>query len=139
MAATHKDIYLLTNDGDNELDIHSPKAGCTSSYRWFEKREDFSVKDYALARVSYNSGTNSLKVEIDGANTDRFVECFETELPHGQFIAGSHIALSATTGQLADNHDILAVETASYGHEFIHDDEAQSFLFRDIGPSRSGL
>merc|ERR1712032_1139143 len=86
----------------------------------------------ALARVSYNSGTNRLKVEIDGANTDRFVECFDTELPHGQFIAGSHIALSATTGQLADNHDILAVDTASLSHEFVNDDEAQSFLFRDI-------
>jgi len=139
MAGTHKDIYLLTNDGDSELDIHNPTAGCTSSYRWFEKREDFSVKDYALARVSYNSGTNRLKVEIDGANTDRFVECFDTELPHGQFIAGSHIALSATTGQLADNHDILAVDTASLSHEFVNDDESQSFLFRDIAVLESKI
>ena len=133
MASTHKDIYLLTNDGDSELDIHSPLAGCRANYRWFEKREDFSVKDYAIARVSYNSGTNKLKVEIDGANTNYFVECFDTELPHGQFLAGSHIALSATTGQLADNHDILAVDTASYGTMIVNDDEAQSFLFRDIG------
>jgi len=139
MAHSHKDIYLLTNDGNSELDIHKPLAGCTANYRWFEKREDFSVKDYAIARVSYNSGTNKLKVEIDGANTNRFVECFDVELPHGQFIAGSHIALSATTGQLADNHDILAVDTASYGYEVVTDDEAQSFLFRDIAVLESKI
>ena len=134
MGSTHKDIYLLTNDGSSELDIHSPLAGCTANYRWFEKREDFSVRDYAIARVSYNSGTNKLRVEIDGANTHRFVECFDTELPHGQFIAGAHIAFSATTGQLADNHDILAVDTASYGTEITSDDEEQHYFLRDIGP-----
>ena len=132
MGSTHKDIYLLTNDGSSELDIHSPLAGCTANYRWFEKREDFSVRDYAIARVSYNSGTNKLRVEIDGANTHRFVECFDTELPHGQFIAGAHIAFSATTGQLADNHDILAVDTASYGTEITSDDEEQHYFLRDI-------
>jgi len=123
MATTHKDIYLLSNDGNAELDIHAPLAGCIANYRWFEKRDDFSVKDYAIARVSYNSGRNSVKVEIDGANTDKFVDCLEFELPHGQMIDGSHIALSATTGQLADNHDILAVDTTSYGTYLPHDDE----------------
>ena len=53
-----------------------------------------------------------VRVAIDERNTGDFKTCF-TEVTHFEpgWWKEATIGISATTGQLADNHDILAVET----------------------------
>ena len=65
-----------------------------------------------MVKIGYSESTGMVRVAIDEKNTGNFKTCF-TEVT--QFEPGwwkeATIGISATTGQLADNHDILSVET----------------------------
>ena len=51
----------------------------------------------------------------DAKNSGQFVDCVSdyTVPIHGAWWDGLHLGITASTGQLADNHDILAVETVA--------------------------
>ena len=73
---------------------------------------DAQVDNYAVVKIGYSATTGMVRVAIDEKNTGDFRTCF-TEVTHFEpnWWREATIGISATTGQLADNHDILSVET----------------------------
>ena len=65
-----------------------------------------------MVKIGYSESTGMVRVSIDERNTGDFKTCF-TEVTHFEpgWWKEATIGISATTGQLADNHDILSVET----------------------------
>lgn len=65
-----------------------------------------------MVKIGYSATTGMVRVAIDEKNTGDFRTCF-TEVTHFEpnWWREATIGISATTGQLADNHDILSVET----------------------------
>lgn len=65
-----------------------------------------------MVKIGFDGASRMVRVSIDEKNSGTFHTCFSevVDLP-GDWWHGAHIGISSTTGQLADNHDILAVET----------------------------
>ena len=65
-----------------------------------------------MVKIGYSESTGMVRVAIDEQNTGNFHICIHEhiDLPAGWWRKAT-IGISATTGQLADNHDILSVET----------------------------
>ncbi len=70
------------------------------------------VDNYAVVKIGYEGDTQTVRVSIDEKNTGEFHTCFTDTLNLSpDWWHNIHIGISSTTGQLADNHDILSVET----------------------------
>eukprot|EP00049_Salpingoeca_infusionum_P000599 m.41150 g.41150 ORF g.41150 m.41150 type:complete len:364 (-) comp10521_c0_seq3:293-1384(-) len=99
-------ISAMVNDGtleyDHDMDgTHEEVGSCQAALR----NLDFTSR----ARITYKS--NTLKVELDVDNENEWQLCFfqpEIYLPSDYFIG-----VSAATGDLADNHDIISLITAT--------------------------
>ena len=65
-----------------------------------------------MVKIGYSEITGMVRVAIDEKNTGNYHICIHEhiDLPAGWWRKAT-IGISATTGQLADNHDILSVET----------------------------
>ena len=119
-----KDISLYASNSTEEgaYKPNEPHPGCFSNYRYFEGRQDFSVRsfslphlqvdNYARIQISYDGDANKVVVKIDPQNHGHYVDCLtETvALPEGWW-DNAYIGISATTGDLADNHDLIEVST----------------------------
>lgn len=70
------------------------------------------MDNYARIQVSYDGDLNRVEVKIDPQNHGHYVDCLtETlTLPEGWW-KKAHIGISASTGDLADNHDLIEVST----------------------------
>jgi len=101
----HPYISAMVGNGsvhyDHDSDgTHSQVSGCSASFRG--RGHD----TYALIR--YSGTQDRLTVLVDVDNKNEWRECFDVggvKLPTGLFFG-----LSAATGQLADNHDIISVK-----------------------------
>lgn len=107
----HKDVSLMINNGEEGTDGGSNEnsPGCDGDFRYWEKRDDFSVNSKSAAKISFNNGL--LTVALDTKNTGEFVTCIQDvplNLPAG-WHKTAYLGVTATTGQLADNHDLLSV------------------------------
>ena len=70
------------------------------------------MDNYAVVKIGYSASSGVVTVAIDEKNTGEFHQCFSERITlSSNWWQGAHIGISAATGQLADNHDILAVET----------------------------
>lgn len=109
-ANFHKDISIVVNDGGRDItELNREVPGCDSYYRWCESRDDFNIHNHAEARFSYNSETKKFKVIIDAKGDGKFVDCAEAEVGlDKKWTDNIYVGISAATGQLADNHDILS-------------------------------
>jgi len=126
--AAHRDVTVLINDGEKtyEMMIEDVK-GCNINVRYHADRADFSVKDSSRAKVVVND--TSLSILMDARNTGEWTECVNIpSLPFAKDWAKKvYLGLTATTGQLADNHDIISL--ASYSDFAVM--EAQEALLAD--------
>lgn len=118
----HKDILLLSSDGSKpKLAPHGgtvdPKPiGCDADFRYWEGRADFNVTSRSALRVTFRN--NQLSAWIDARNTGVWKECFleaPLQAPEGWWRGGSYLGLTASTGDLADNHDVLSLIVTSEG------------------------
>lgn len=90
-------------------DLNVEVPGCDSYYRWCESRDDFNIHNHAEARFSYNADTKKFKVTIDAKGDGKVKDCAEADIPLDKSWADNiYVGISAATGQLADNHDILS-------------------------------
>ena len=109
-AHEHRDILFLTaNDGAPVL--AKEPIGCNSEYRYWEGLHDFSAANFSGVRISYQHGRVS--VFVDPRGTEAWTECFrDAVIAPGegwtQATGGMYLGLSAKTGDLADNHDVLS-------------------------------
>ena len=115
-------MYLSTDQNEGAYTQDKDHTGCYSRYRFHEKRQDFSVLSspyphrqvdtYAVVKIGYSQKDSMIRVSLDEKNTGNFHTCF---VEHAEFAPewwrSAHLGISSSTGQLADNHDILSVET----------------------------
>lgn len=120
----HKDIIAVVNNGSftaSDMMTNAAKAhnadgntACDSSFRYHVKRNDFSVTDKTVARIKI--AKNVLTLDIDAKNKGIFKSCLTRsldELP-GDFMKGAYIGLTASTGHLADNHDVISLKVSFF-------------------------
>lgn len=112
--SSHRDVTVLVNDGDKTFELMTEDImGCNTNIRYYSERADFSVSDSTIAKVSVEGG--KLIVDIDPKNTGDWMPCVEVheiELKE-DWLLDAHVGFSGTTGQLADNHDIISFKTFS--------------------------
>eukprot|EP01038_Epipyxis_sp_PR26KG_P011075 gene11075-14869_t len=112
--SAHRDVTLLINDGEKTYEMMTTDVkGCNANFRYHNERADFSVTDASRAKIVIND--TSLSIMIDAKNIDVWEECVTVNdigLPH-QWLLESHIGFTATTGQLADNHDLISFKSFS--------------------------
>jgi len=118
----HKDVSLIVGTSEEDsVDLGKERPGCEAHYRYHEGREDFDVSRESKVRVWLEN--NRITVEVDAYGKDDFKKCFEANLNDynlpGDWQDSVHFSLSASTGALADNHDILELKIAE-PHHFKH-------------------
>ena len=121
----HRDVSVIVNDGESSTELMMDKLeGCDASIRYHEDRADFSVESMSRAKVIVTG--NRLMVQIDGKNDGQFKDCAAVDLPFAMDWAKSaHIGVTASTGQLADNHDVISLTTFS---DLVKHDESEALV-----------
>jgi mannose-binding lectin 2 len=113
-AHLHKDISVLINDGQQTTeDMLKSATGCDALVRYHEKRADFSTSNSSRVKVSWGQGT--VKVEVDAESDGVWEPCaeFKPSILPENWEKGVFLGVSAATGGLADNHDILSLNAYS--------------------------
>jgi len=113
--ASHRDVTVLINDGEKTYEMMTQDVkGCEASIRYHSERADFSVTDASRAKVMITEN-NMFALYIDAANTGEWTTCVTlTELPFKRdWAMKAYIGITASTGALADNHDVLSLQTFS--------------------------
>jgi len=106
----------MINDGKKTVDhLKATIEGCNTSptVRYHSERADFQVTDASRAQIHVYQ--NKLHIKIDARNTGEWVECISMDTSalaavNPNWISSSYLGVSASTGQLADNHDVISVE-----------------------------
>ena len=118
-AAAHRDLALVASGGGaaDAAALLEGAAGCDASVRYHENRGDFSVDRSSRVRLAVAAGAATLAV--DAANDGTWVECAAVALRRrsaGAWLRrAAHVGVTASTGQLADNHDVLALAVRTDG------------------------
>lgn len=110
----HRDVTVLLNDGEKSFEVMTEEIlGCNTNLRYSAERADFSVTDSTRAKISLSEG--KLVIEIDSKNTGDWMPCVDIDnIPFkDDWIKESHVGFTGTTGQLADNHDIISFHAFS--------------------------
>lgn len=106
----HKDIQIVSSDGAAPVKLDDKPVGCDADFRYWEGRDDFAVTNHSALRVRYGGGRVS--VWIDARGSGQWAPCItdaQIAPPSGWNKEGLWIGLSASTGDLADNHDVLSL------------------------------
>jgi mannose-binding lectin 2 len=111
----HKDVTVVVNNNEKSWDLMLQNlAGCDSAMRYYTGTDvAFSSTDKSRAKVILND--TNLEVMIDLKNTGQWRPCVSVETKELglDWLKESHIGLTASTGQLVDNHDILSFRSFS--------------------------
>jgi lectin, mannose-binding 2 len=112
--AFHKDVSIVYNDGQQSVEaMMENKAGCDANIRYHEDRGDFSVSSASRLKIVVTNG-KSVAVSVDAKNDGNFVTCANMDLPFAEdWAEKAYVGITASTGQLADNHDVLSLVTFS--------------------------
>jgi hypothetical protein len=81
-------------------------SGCSFDFRFSEARDDFSVLNGTWAHIVHDGERLKVAMRLDGSS-EHWVECIDLEM--GPLEGPHHVGLSAATGDLVDNHDVLAL------------------------------
>jgi mannose-binding lectin 2 len=118
----HNDITIFVNNGTRTVDdMQVNSFGCNpgKKLRFHEKRADFAWD--VSSRVSVSVKNGKLSVMVDERNTGEWTECVaqqELDLP-ASFYEGEEVqvGVSASTGGVADNHDVISMTTYTLAEE----------------------
>lgn len=120
----HKDIVLIQNDGSRSVVsphggalVANDDAGCSADFRYYEKRGDFKASEsMSVARITVDAtqSPETVSVSIDAKGTGEYKTCIENAALNGMpqgWHRDARIGVTASTGQLADNHDLVSIIT----------------------------
>eukprot|EP01035_Chromulina_nebulosa_P019165 gene19165-25009_t len=113
--AIHRDVTILINDGEKTYETMTQEVqGCNINVRYHNERADFSVTDMSKARITVDDN-HRLQVLVDAKNTGEWTTCVDiTDLPlQKDWLKKAYVGITATTGQLADNHDVISLTSYS--------------------------
>jgi mannose-binding lectin 2 len=108
----HQDVTFYENDGSKTLDDlnYMNKVGCMApGIRYHEKNAAFSPSlNMSRAKIQYKD--HYVQVMMDAKNTGEWTQCYRSELSFADdWMEKAHIGITASTGSLADNHDVIAL------------------------------
>ncbi|KAF1325387.1 Lectin, partial [Globisporangium splendens] len=109
----HKDVTVQINDGKKTLDIlnDETKVGCDAAFRYHSNSAAFDPV-YSSSRLRIKVDGNKLTLEIDPKNEGKWTQCYKGTLPFSQdWLRRATLGITASTGALADNHDIISVRS----------------------------
>ncbi|CAM9525993.1 unnamed protein product [Ectocarpus sp. 6 AP-2014] len=110
----HKDFTIVYNTGNMTRDeMVEASVGCNGQVRFYENRADFDPGSVS-SRVKVEVAGNVLTVKVDPKNSKTWEDCAQLDLPKElgeEWAKGGHLGLTASTGQLSDNHDVIRLET----------------------------
>ena len=123
--AAHRDVTVLVNDGEKTWEMMTKDVkGCNNVMaRYNTERADFKVTDFSMVKITIDD--RHLAVYVDPRNRGEWEECVvldDIPLPEG-WARDAHIGLTASTGQLVDNHDVISLVT--YADEKVMEREEQ--------------
>jgi mannose-binding lectin 2 len=108
----HMDVTVLINNGEKDVATMTKEVkGCNLHVRYHGERADFKVTDGTAAKVIVNG--RNLTLMVDAKNTGDWKPCVDLtdmDLPE-DWASESYLGITAATGQLSDNHDILSLVT----------------------------
>ena len=112
----HNDLTIFSNNGTRSgEEMQQESFGCRnlpSKVRYHEKRADFSWSSKSQAAISMTSGR--LSVWVDADNSGKWFECVkDKDLGIPQLAGAVRVGVSASTGGVADNHDVISMMTAA--------------------------
>uniref|UniRef100_M4BY22 L-type lectin-like domain-containing protein n=1 Tax=Hyaloperonospora arabidopsidis (strain Emoy2) TaxID=559515 RepID=M4BY22_HYAAE len=111
----HKDISVFVNDGTKSYDqmYDETRVGCNADVRYHEQSAKFNPA-HSLSRIKVRIDKTRLIVEVDEHASGVWVACHEMTLPlQADWLKTSTIGITASTGALADNHDIIRFDAYS--------------------------
>jgi len=117
----HKDITVVVNDGTKgrEQLLESMK-GCDADVRFHEKRDDFDPEQTSRLRISIDSELMMI-LEYDERSSGDWKPCVHLSLADKNlppdWLRDSHVGITATTGQLADNHDVISLQLTDVAND----------------------
>lgn len=127
-AGGHKDVTFFENDGTKSLDElnDGEKMGCMASgIRYHEKNAAFSPP-VNMSRVKIQYQNDYIWISIDPKNTGDWQKCFQKKMTiPKEWIIDSTIGLTASTGGLADNHDVISLKVYDDVVDNAHDEYDQ--------------
>ncbi|KAL7690148.1 putative legume-like lectin, concanavalin A-like lectin/glucanase domain superfamily [Plasmopara halstedii] len=124
----HKDVTIQINDGTKRIDDHNDedKIGCDAAFRYHSSSATFDPV-FSSSRIRIMIKGNALEVQMDLNNTSTWNDCYKGNLPfQSDWLNHATFGISASTGALADNHDILQVQSFDSV-----DDDGLEFADRD--------
>lgn len=111
----HKDVTIQVNDGKKTLDELNDEAklGCDAAFRYYSGSGNFDPV-YSSSRVRVKVKGTELEVEVDPRSEGLWTPCYKGVLPFSaDWLKRATFGITASTGALADNHDILRVHAFS--------------------------
>ncbi|CAH0489355.1 unnamed protein product [Peronospora farinosa] len=132
----HKDVTFFENDGTKTLDqLHDmEKVGCMApGIRYHEKNAAFSPSlNMSRARITYTQADQQFSILIDADASGNWVKCYNQRLTIGDdWIHDAYVGITASTGSLADNHDVIAFTA--------YDDVVDSLATQDDEKQRNAV
>ena len=109
----HKDVTIQVNNGQKQLDDlnDAEKIGCDAAFRYNSNNATFDPV-YSSSRIRVKIKGNSLEVDVDPNNSGFWNECYKGALPfQNDWLRRATFGITGSTGALADNHDILRVQS----------------------------
>lgn len=108
-AHVHKDISVLRGTGEDSLvKMNEERSGCDGNVRFWEGKDSFKPQE-SRSHLKITLKDRVLTVTVDEVGDGKFRSCFTAQnvLPADFDLQKAFFGLSASTGQLADNHDVL--------------------------------
>lgn len=111
----HKDVTFFENDGTKTLDQLNDmeKQGCMApGIRYHEKNAAFNPSfNTSRAKITYTQVDQQVTILIDADASGNWVKCHSQRLNIGNdWISDAYLGISASTGGLADNHDVISLK-----------------------------
>jgi mannose-binding lectin 2 len=128
----HKDIRVVVGNGSEDpstLESTPEGVGCDmGNLRYWEKRQDFDAStSFSQLRVSFdvvNTGpdgveTGTMRIQVDPTGKGEWQTCVDKfvigrKISEGGWWSFARLAISATTGGVADNHDVISLNVQEW-------------------------
>lgn len=108
----HRDVTVLMNNGRKGLEElqEQSKQGCDmAEIRYHDKHPLFSAA-LNVTRAKIQVKNNFLTVSMDPRNAGQWTSCYESQLDaslYKNWLLDATLGVTASTGGLADNHDVI--------------------------------
>ena len=111
----HKDVAIVVNDKTRTWESMMQSVnGCDGAMRYYAGPETrFSINDKSRAKIYMND--THIGLQVDLKNSGRWEECALVTLEglSEDWLRHAHIGVTASTGQLSDNHDVMSLQSFS--------------------------